>query len=166
MSYQSADGLADGLGNPAPVGNAGIPATACMQAVCRRRVSPTMLQHAARAAATQNILRSHSWAATWHDARCVHPPQVPGPLRRLHEFTETAARLWSCAPPVWYGEYGCTMQWPVSSRADSAVPRQPPRRPPHGGRMSTAVVGRVGRALCCDDRGASERTKRGTVKHV
>ncbi len=45
-------------------------------AVCRRRVSPTMLQHAACAAATQNILRSHSWATTRHDARCVYPLQV------------------------------------------------------------------------------------------
>ena len=45
-------------------------------AVCRRRVSPTMLKHAACAAATQNILRSHSWAATRHDARCVYPLHV------------------------------------------------------------------------------------------
>ena len=45
-------------------------------AVCRRRVSPTMLHHAVGAAATQNILRSHSRAATWHDARCVYPLQV------------------------------------------------------------------------------------------
>jgi hypothetical protein len=45
-------------------------------AVCRRRVSPTMLKHAAGAAPTQNILRSHSWATTRHDARRVYPLQV------------------------------------------------------------------------------------------
>jgi hypothetical protein len=134
-------------------------------AVCRRRVSPTMLQHAVRAAATQNILRSHSWATTWRDARCVYPLQVQD-HRGDYTSSRRRRRDYGRAPLLWYGEDGRTMQWPVSSRVDSAVSRQPRSRPPHGGRMTTAVVGRVGRALCCDDRGASERTKRGTVKHV
>lgn len=139
-------------------------------AVCRRRVSPTMLHHAVCAAATQNILRSHSWAATWHDARCVYPLQVQqhysGDNTSSQRRRLDVAAAYGHAALLWYGEGGCTMQWPVSSRVDSAVPRQPRRRAPHGGRMTTAVVGQVGQALCCDDRGASERTKRGTVKHV
>jgi len=96
------------------------------------------------------------------------PAAGPGSMERLHEFAATAARR--------RGRYGRALScgtdamacMPVSSRVDSAVPRQP-RRPtataPHGG-LATALVWRARRALCCDDRGASEGTKRGTVKHV
>lgn len=70
-------------------------------AVCRRRVSPTMLQHAVRAAATQNILRSHSWAATWHDARCVYPLQVQEHYSGDYSDGGWMSRpLWSCGPLV------------------------------------------------------------------
>jgi hypothetical protein len=70
-------------------------------AVCRRRVSPTMLHHAVCAAATQNILRSHSWAATWHDARCVYPLQVQEHYSGDYSDGGWMSRpLWSCGPLV------------------------------------------------------------------
>ena len=70
-------------------------------AVCRRRVSPTMLQHAVCAAARQNILRSHSWAATWHDARCVYPLQVQEHYSGDYSDGGWMSRpLWSCGPLV------------------------------------------------------------------
>lgn len=76
-----------------------------------------------------------------------------------------ATLLWAC--PSCGAD---AMALSASTRVDTAVPRQTDtqtdghrtaRRHEHGaGKAST----QVGRALCCDDQGASERAKRGTVR--
>ena len=104
-------------------------------------------------------------------ARCVYPLQVKD---QRGDYTSSQRRRLDVAaamvvrPSLLWLWYGCSAAVACQhsggfGRATTATQTDGHRTAPHGG-LATALVRRAGRALCCDDRGASERTKRGTVR--